>query len=54
MDLDDLMYDRGGYATMRAYRRSKLANLLFTYELHRRVTRTEHGHPPTRSTLQIT
>ncbi|MCE2515430.1 MAG: SDR family NAD(P)-dependent oxidoreductase, partial [Acidobacteria bacterium] len=25
MDFDDLMYDRGGYATMRAYGRSKLA-----------------------------
>ena len=35
------MYHRGGYATMRAYRRSKLANLLFTYELHRRVPRAE-------------
>ncbi len=41
MDFDDLMYNLGGYATMRAYRRSKLANLLFTYELHRRVTRAE-------------
>ena len=41
IDLEDLMYHRGGYATMRAYRRSMLANLLFTYELHRRVTRAE-------------
>ncbi len=41
MDFDDLMYDRGGYATMRAYGRSKLANLLFTHELHRRVTQAD-------------
>lgn len=37
MDFDDLMYEDGnGYSPMRAYGRSKLANLLFTYELQRR------------------
>ena len=37
MDFDDLMYQDGkGYSPMRAYGRSKLANLLFTYELQRR------------------
>ncbi|MEM0342737.1 MAG: oxidoreductase [Thermoplasmata archaeon] len=37
MDFDDLMFERGGYGPMRAYARSKLANLLFTYELQRRL-----------------
>ncbi len=37
MDFDDLMYKDGqGYSGARAYGRSKLANLLFTYELQRR------------------
>ena len=37
MDFDNLMYEGGkGYTTMQAYGRSKLANLLFTYELQRR------------------
>ncbi len=36
MDFDDLMYEGGqGYSGARAYGRSKLANLLFTYELQR-------------------
>ena len=36
MDFDNLMYEDGrGYAPARAYGRSKLANLLFTYELQR-------------------
>ncbi|MCP5094557.1 MAG: SDR family NAD(P)-dependent oxidoreductase [Chloroflexi bacterium] len=39
MDFDNLMYvDGDGYSPMRAYGRSKLANLLFTYELQRRFT----------------
>jgi NAD(P)-dependent dehydrogenase (short-subunit alcohol dehydrogenase family) len=37
MDFDNLMFDQGiDYTPMDAYRRSKLANLLFTYELQRR------------------
>ncbi len=37
MDFDNLMYEGGeGYSSGRAYGRSKLANLLFTYELQRR------------------
>jgi NAD(P)-dependent dehydrogenase (short-subunit alcohol dehydrogenase family) len=36
MDFDDLAFRRG-YFGMRAYARSKLANLLFTYELARRL-----------------
>jgi NAD(P)-dependent dehydrogenase (short-subunit alcohol dehydrogenase family) len=37
VDFDNLIYDGGnGYSPMRAYGRSKLANLLFTYELQRR------------------
>ena len=37
MDFDDLMYEDGqGYSSVRAYGRSKLANILFTNELQRR------------------
>jgi len=37
MDFDNLMYEGGkNYSRYRAYGRSKLANLLFTYELQRR------------------
>jgi NAD(P)-dependent dehydrogenase (short-subunit alcohol dehydrogenase family) len=37
MDFDNLLYENQvGYAPMKAYGRSKLANLLFTYELQRR------------------
>ncbi len=36
MDFDDLMFERG-YRLMRAYSRSKLANVLFTRELARRI-----------------
>ena len=35
--LDDLNYERGGYQRWRAYGQSKLANLLFTSELQRRL-----------------
>jgi NAD(P)-dependent dehydrogenase (short-subunit alcohol dehydrogenase family) len=36
MDFENLMYEGGrGYSPTRAYGRSKLANLLFTYELQR-------------------
>jgi NAD(P)-dependent dehydrogenase (short-subunit alcohol dehydrogenase family) len=37
LDLDDLDFDRGDYGPTRAYQRSKLANLLFTAELQRRL-----------------
>jgi NAD(P)-dependent dehydrogenase (short-subunit alcohol dehydrogenase family) len=37
MDLDDLMFEKTRYAPMRAYGRSKLANIMFTYELARRL-----------------
>lgn len=36
MDFENLQYESGGYKPTRAYGRSKLANLLFTYELQRR------------------
>jgi NAD(P)-dependent dehydrogenase (short-subunit alcohol dehydrogenase family) len=37
IDFDNLMYESGkGYTPAQAYGRSKLANLLFTYELQRR------------------
>jgi NAD(P)-dependent dehydrogenase (short-subunit alcohol dehydrogenase family) len=36
MDFSNLLFDNGkGYSPMKAYGRSKLANLLFTYELQR-------------------
>jgi NAD(P)-dependent dehydrogenase (short-subunit alcohol dehydrogenase family) len=37
MDFSDLLYQTNGYTPMGAYSRSKLANLLFTYELKRRL-----------------
>lgn len=39
MDLDDLQSERG-YEELRAYGRSKLANVMFTYELARRLEGT--------------
>jgi NAD(P)-dependent dehydrogenase (short-subunit alcohol dehydrogenase family) len=37
MDFDNLLYENGkGYSPISAYGRSKLANLLFTYELQRK------------------
>ena len=37
---DDLNFERGGYSIMSAYGRSKLANVLFTRELARRLAGT--------------
>lgn len=37
MDFDNLMFETGGYTPMGAYGRSKLANLLFAFELQRRL-----------------
>jgi NAD(P)-dependent dehydrogenase (short-subunit alcohol dehydrogenase family) len=37
LDLDDLNWERRGYKPWGAYCQSKLANLLFTYELDRRL-----------------
>src|SRR5262249_4906799 len=37
LDFDDMSYERGGYSTMGAYSRSKLANVMFTRELARRL-----------------
>jgi NAD(P)-dependent dehydrogenase (short-subunit alcohol dehydrogenase family) len=37
LDFDDLGYERGGYQIMSAYSRSKLANVLFTRSLARRL-----------------
>jgi NAD(P)-dependent dehydrogenase (short-subunit alcohol dehydrogenase family) len=58
--LDDLMFDKRGYSRWPAYFQSKLTNLLFSFELHRRLqaagsqvkaltahpgaTRTDLGH----------
>jgi NAD(P)-dependent dehydrogenase (short-subunit alcohol dehydrogenase family) len=38
IDFENLQWERGGYQRSPAYGRSKLANLLFTYELQRRLT----------------
>lgn len=43
MDFHNLMYEQGAYSEARAYGRSKLANLLFTLELDRRL---KEAHVP--------
>ncbi len=37
IDFEDLMFENKKYSPMKSYSRSKLANLLFTYELERRL-----------------
>jgi NAD(P)-dependent dehydrogenase (short-subunit alcohol dehydrogenase family) len=37
MDFDNLQFEHGGYSLLKAYNRSKLANVLFTNELARRL-----------------
>lgn len=45
MDFDNLLFEGGtGYTPMGAYGRSKLANLLFTYELQRRLSAAGHHY----------
>ena len=41
--LDDLNWEQGGYKSWRAYGQSKLANLLFTCELQRRLADAGSG-----------
>ncbi|MGP4068707.1 oxidoreductase [Halobacillus sp. B29] len=52
VDFDNLMFEGGrGYKPMKAYSQSKLANLLFTFELQRRIEqaglsiKSEAAHP---------
>ena len=62
MEFDNLNWEReGSYSPQSAYGRSKLANLLFTYELHRRLVQNENSvkalaaHPGySRTNLQST
>ena len=42
INFDDLNWERG-YAAQRAYAQSKLANLLFTYELQRKLSAASQG-----------
>ncbi len=56
MDFDNYLFENGGYGKMKSYNRSKLSNLLFTYELDRRVKDKGYNikvlaaHPGTSST----
>lgn len=37
MDFDNYLFEKGGYKKMKSYAKSKLSNLLFTYELDRLI-----------------
>ena len=37
MDFDNYLFEKGKYSKIKSYGRSKLSNLLFTYELDRRI-----------------
>ncbi|MBI9010049.1 MAG: SDR family NAD(P)-dependent oxidoreductase [Tenericutes bacterium] len=37
MDFDNYLFEKGDYKKMKSYAKSKLSNLLFTYELDRRI-----------------
>ncbi len=56
LDLDDLRWERRGYAAYAAYAQSKLANMLFLAELQRRLTavgstlRVTGAHPGSTAT----
>ncbi|WP_316504662.1 oxidoreductase [Nitrosopumilus sp.] len=41
MSFDNFMFEKGGYSIMKAYGKSKLCNLLFTYELQRRFEKVD-------------
>lgn len=44
MDFNNLQFENGkGYSPLKAYGRSKLSNLLFTYELQRRLESSNHS-----------
>ncbi|MCA0972425.1 SDR family NAD(P)-dependent oxidoreductase [Halobacillus litoralis] len=51
MDFDNLLFENGGYTPMKSYSQSKLANLLFTFELQRKLNdagipvKTVAAHP---------
>ena len=37
MDFDNYLFEKGSYGKMKSYSKSKLSNMLFTYELDRRI-----------------
>ena len=49
IEFDNLLFEHGGYAGMRAYGRSRLALLQFTYELQRRFERAGVEAPSARA-----